>query len=537
MYNDDQLNVKREATLRAARWLTDRVAILRAQAIKAEEEVQDYRAEHGLLQVTGTRFDAKELTGLQGELIGTQVELSEIEAKIEVVQSMRQQGAEAGSLAEVLVSPLVGELRRQLIALQRQQTQLLNDYGTRHPAVVNVRSEIEQLSADLRSELGTIAGALENQLRILRNREATIEDKIAAAKSQSLSIDEAETRLDELQRTAHVTRAQYDSFLKRLKEVNEQQDLLEPGARLALRATEPADASFPKPNLIIAAGFVSSLLLGALLAFVREYLDTTLRSGHQLEQAFGLPNWGYVPNVKGLKSTQRPHTYLVEKPRSGYAAGLEGLRVALELSDHENPPQAVLVTSSVPDEGKTSLAIGLSVIAARSGIKTIVVDLDLRRPSVHKELGLKVRHCLFDYMAGECSIDDAIYHGGSPYDFDALPLTKPPARSLDMLRDERMAELITALRQRYDYIVLDSAPVLGLSDTVVASRLADAAVFAVRWSKTEEGMVRNALNGFLRGRMSTVGTVLTRVNPARQKSYRYGDDIQYYGKFEKYYLN
>ena len=536
LYVRDQLDIKREATSKAVAWLSARVAELHTLAQHADEAVQSYRAEHGLFASTGARLDEQQLTDLHSRLIGTQIERAATEAKLHVAQQFRD-GGSFEALAEVFSSPMLSELRRQAIRSETEETQLLQEYGERHPRIVQLRAEKEDVAAKINQELRHIARSLESEIEILRTRERAISENLATAKAQSQLVDQAELELVALESEAKASRSQHDAFLKRLKEVREQTDLLEAGARIVLNAEIPPTPAFPRPKLMTAAGFVGSLFVAGLLAFVREYFDSSLRSGQQVERAFGIANLGYVPLLRSGWRREKPHAYLFKKPRSIYAEAIEAMRLAIELQSTGKAPQVVLVTSSVPNEGKTTLAISLAISAARSGLKAVVVDLDLRHPSLHRELNLDVSGCLFSFMMGETPLEEVLYPGADSVRFDVLPLRRSPARPLDLLRSEKMAALLRELRSRYDYIVLDTAPLLGLSDSVVAARLADAIVLAVRWGKTKENMVRNSAEALLQGRVSITGAVLTLLDPQRHKRYAYGDPIEHYGKYKKYYLN
>jgi capsular exopolysaccharide synthesis family protein len=319
--------------------------------------------------------------------------------------------------------------------------------------------------------------------------------------------------------------------------LNEQQDLAEAGATVISSATAPSRPSFPQPKLMIAVGFTGSLMLGMLFAIAAESLESGLRSGRQVEQVLGIPHLGLVPKLSGLKG-EKPHQYLMKKPRSAYAEAVRAVQVGLHFSNPEQPPHVILVTSSLPGEGKTTLALSLATTAARSGHKSIVVDLDLRHPSVRRELGQAISGPgLVEVVNGELTLDEVIYHDETVPNLHAITIGRSTSNPTDLLASPKLHALLTQLRSRYNYIILDAPPLLGLADTRIAARLADAVLFVVRWGKTNDEVAVNGIDSLLESRTTVAGAVLTQVDVRNHTKRAYGDAMQYYGKYEKYYVN
>jgi capsular exopolysaccharide synthesis family protein len=227
--------------------------------------------------------------------------------------------------------------------------------------------------------------------------------------------------------------------------------------------------------------------------------------------------------------------HLLERPRSSYAEAIRAVQAAVDLVEAPRPTQVVLFTSSLPGEGKTTLALSFAVSAARSGLKTIIVDLDMRYPSVAHELGHTPSAGLVEFLAGDEPLDKIVQPSGVHPELDVIALRHLCSSPSDVLRSPKMTSLLTLLRARYRYVVLDAPPVLGITDTRTMAKWADAVLFVVQWEKTTEHIAWNGLKALLDSHARVAGAVLTQVDMRRHAKYKYGDVVQYYGRYKKYY--
>jgi succinoglycan biosynthesis transport protein ExoP len=538
LYVDNRLDAKRSATSRAAEWLSERANQLRVALLASESAIAAYRAEHELMvDSRGVMLDDETLAALNKELIVARAERTQRGAKLSQVRKLRGQAGGLDSIMEVISSPTIGNLRRQEAELMRQEAQLAQEYGVNHPTLLQTRAERRNLADKIDIEIQNIIRGLENELEVAASRESALEEHLNQAKRHIADNRAAQVNLRELERESEANRLLYTTVLNRYKELNEQGDLAEAGATVISSATAPLRPSFPQPKLMIAVGFTGSLMLGMLFAIAAEGLESGLRSGRQVEQVLGVPHLGLVPKLKGLKG-EKPHQYLMKKPRSAYAEAVRAVQVGLHFSNPEQPPHVILVTSSLPGEGKTTLALSLATTAARSGHKSIVVDLDLRHPSVRRELGQAISGPgLVEAVNGEHALEEVIYHDEAVPNLHAITIGRSTSNPTDLLASPKLQALLTQLRSRYNYIILDAPPLLGLADTRIAAPLADAVLFVVRWGKTNDEVAVNGIDSLLESRTAVAGAVLTQVDVRSHTKRAYGDAMQYYGKYEKYYMN
>lgn len=537
-YVHTQLASKIQATTKATRWLTERVEQLRDRVLEGEHAVEEYRKANQLVDSPGgTPLNAQQLAAVNETLIAARAGRADKEARLEQLRQALQGGGRYDAIAEVIASPLIIMLREQETALLRHKAQLSREYGERHPQMLQVNAELQDLTAKIEREARNIVRVLEDEVTMAQRRERALEDSLAEAKSQSAAIGQAGIQLAELEREAAANRAIYETFLARLTETGEQKDLLEPDARLISAAFVPKSPSFPRPKLMVISGFTASVMMGVLLAFLTEHLDRSLRTGRHLEELLGVGSLGMVPAIRPRKGRQKHHQYLLEKPLSEYAEAIRSVRKSLELSNVDSPPQVIMVTSTLPGEGKTTLATSLAASCASAGFETVLVDLDLRHPSVARQLNQPVEADLIDFMTGQALLEDIIHTVPAVDRLSYIPIKQLTRSPLNLLESQRMSSLIADLRARYEYVVLDTPPTLGITDARTTALLADAVLFVVRWQQTKAEPAQRGIEILLESHARVAGAVLTQVNLRRLRKLAYGDSTDYHKSYRAYYKN
>ncbi|MFZ1430692.1 MAG: Wzz/FepE/Etk N-terminal domain-containing protein [Geminicoccaceae bacterium] len=536
LYIQDQINSKLGATDKASGWLEQRLNELRTEVQKSDEAVQKFKTTNNIVEAGGTTLNDQELSDLNRELVTAQADLAAKQSKLRIIRDMGGSAAALQSVGDVTASPMVLQLRQQQIELERQESQLRTLYGDRHPLIVQLKDEKAKVAAGIREEVSRVTHTLENDVKVASVQVGSIQSALDKLKNRSVQDRVADVQLQELDRVALANRTLYEQLLARFNETQDQQGIVEADARVIAKASPPVSPSSPGPKLFAAAGFTVSFLLGSLMAVLLERLDRGLRSAREVESALGLTTLGLVPRVDRLRRKQRPHQYLREKPLSSYAEAIRGVLTALRLSNPQNPPRVLLVTSSLPEEGKTTFAVSLASLVARSQKRVLLIDLDLRHPSVHRELGWQVSAGLVEYMAGERTLQEVI-HNDLETGLHFLPVKAHTTTPTDLLESDKMRELLQVCRENYDLIVLDSAPVASVNDTKVAAGLADRVVFIVRWGKTIESAARDSLRSLREAGIEPAGAVLAQIDLRKHAQYRYGDIGQYYTRSRRYYVN
>jgi exopolysaccharide transport family protein len=537
IYVDDQLKTKLFATDRASVWLQERLDTLKEEVRAAEEAVERYRSQNNLLDSNnGMLLNDQELSDLNRELITARADLAERQAKLSLVRGLRGRGQGLDAIGEVVASPVIVNLRAQEVQMIREEAELRSLYGERHPKMQQLAAEKANIQTKILAEVTRITTVLENDVAVASARARTIESQLGGMKSRSTENRGAEVRLRELERQALTSRTLYEAFLARFKETREQQEIAEPDSRLVAIAAPPSKPSTPGATLFAAAGLLASGMLATMLALLLDRLDRGLRSAREVEAALGLPTMALVPRLDKLKRGQKPYQYLMDKPLSAYTESIRSIYMALKLTSVDRAPKVILVTSSLPEEGKTTIAVCLATFAARSHKRVLLIDLDLRHPSVHRELGWSVSHGLVEYLVDDRPLDEAIQHDLET-GLHFLPVKAQTSNPTDLLESERLRALIETCRARYDYVIIDSAPLVSVTDSRLAALLADKTVFVIKWGDTVESAAQDGVQTLRDIGIDIAGAVLTQIDLKRHAQYHYADIGEYYNKTKNYYVN
>ncbi len=536
-YVMDRLEASFENARRVTSWLGDRLASLRKDVSEAESAVEEYRATYGLRRKadSGSTINEQQLSELNSRLVIARSELAQRQARMEQVRSLMQSQGSLEAMADVLQSPLIQRMREQQTTIQREMSEALKTYGERHPRIVGYRADLAELKGRINDEMRKISDSITNEVAVSAAGVRTLERDLAGLRSQNNAAGGAEVRLRELERQAETSRQLYEAFLSRFKRDAEQDSVKRANARVISEAQVPVGSSYPRPIQILSVVTILALVLGIVITFLIDHLDSAVRSSDEAESLAGVPTLAILSTIRG-RGDDIAKT-LIAKPRSAIADGLRGLRIALKIGWEETQGRApvVVITSSTPKEGKTFLATGLAVTWGRSEGNVLLIDGDIYRPRLHNMLTSTNEKGLVQVLSGEISAEDAIIPNVSP-GLDLLPAGRA-ADVADLLSQERIDRIIESLRGRYSQIIIDGPPVLAIADSRILARAADRVIYVVRWNMTPRDAVRNGLKLLREAKAPVFGTVLSQVNRRRHALYDYGDYGSYYGRYTEYYAD
>jgi exopolysaccharide transport family protein len=538
-YAVDQLDARLDATKRASAWFADRLEELKNQVREAEEAVARYRDENGLTQTSpNITLNQQQLADLNARLVAARTEVAEKKARADLLQALQAKGGKIDAFPELASSGFLAQLRAQEADVARREADLVSRYGDQHPLVVNVRAEHREVLRAIAAEIARQAANVTNEYELAKARLAGIEQTLKEVSGQTGTDARTAITLRELERTASVNKALYEDFLQRAKATQEQSTFQARDTRVITPAVPPTIPSSPRKGRVLGISAVLGLVLGIGSAVLMELLSAGFTSTRQIEETLELPVLTSVGRlgrnelaVDG-RTTSIPR-YVVLKPLSRISEAMRALRSGVHMTDVDKPPKVVQITSSVPSEGKTTIALALAASAASSKLRVLFVDADLRRPSASRLLGIEGKKGLVDLLLGEAAAGEAI-----GYDEDlqiwTLPAGSKSQSPADLMSSERMKGLIETFRTSFDYVVIDSPPVAPVVDTLILSRLVDKTVFVVRWGSTHRDVVQRSLEQ-LSPHREVAGIVLNMVN--QKSARRYPGSVAGYGsvKYDRYY--
>ncbi|PJK29028.1 GumC family protein [Minwuia thermotolerans] len=536
-YVESTRTEKSDATSRASDFLRDEVELLKIQYQQSEQALEQFSRETGYVS-QGDRLSLieEQVAEFNRQLVEARQELAEAEARNQQVQRLLEEEGGIETVASVLDSPLIGRLREQEAEVVREIAELRTQLRDRHPRLLLKRAELEDLQNKIRGEINKIVIGQNNNLELSRVRVRNLEQEVAILQAQVQRQSDAEVTLQALRSERDANKQLYETVLGRFNEINlQERSPQQANARIITPASTPLFPSFPRKSLTLAAALVGSAMLAVMVVFLIEYMDSGFRSLQQLQQSIYVPALGIVPRLSVMEARRyTPEEFVLDQPNSLYAEAIRTIRTSLMLSSIDRPPKSVMFTSSVPAEGKTSTAVSVARAAAKAGQRTILVDCDLRKPSVHESLRVPNGQGVVEILTGAADLNDAIeidLKSGLHYITAGAKAPNPP----DALGSAAMRQLIGELENRYDLVILDTPPVLPVSDSLVLLRNVDKTVFLVRWGSTRREAVLAGIRQVQEANGDLAGVAMTRVDIRRHQKYNYSDSYFYYRGYGKYY--
>ena len=529
-----------DETHNATTWLDSRLSQLRNDAQSADTAVQQYKIQHNLMSAQGATLTEQEISTLDTQLAQARTADAEQEARLHTAQRQLAAGSNGGDVGEAMNNAVVQNLRAQRAQASAQLADLQARYGDRYAEVVKAKQDLEAIDAQIASEIERTISNLKAQAEISRTRVASIAANAAQSRGALVSNNEAEVRLDQLQRDAEAARSIYDAFLERYKEALAKEGDLPTDAKMVSPAKPPTGPSSPNPKLDMLIALGAGLVSGLAAMLVADFLSRGVSNLAEVEELFDLPALGEIPvlastlPLRKRRDRPEPSDYLVKFPLSRFAESFRNLRSSISSSRVGQNVQVVALTSSLPNEGKTTTAICLARTVALAGSRVVLVDCDLRQRAIGRVLGSEPTQGLVEVLSGSASLDEVLVRD-TLTDMQILPLASSAFTPKDVFGSEAMRGLIAELRTRFDVVLLDTAPVLAVADTRVLAPLADATVFLTRWRKTTRQTVVAALRGLGAENIFIAGVALTQVD-LREQALAGEGASHYYRAYAKYYV-
>jgi polysaccharide biosynthesis transport protein len=508
-YLKQQLQNKSRITGEASEWIEQKLEGLRQRVVDSDRSVTQYKAEQGLFDSeNGQRLEDRQIARVMEQLIIVRSQVAETRAKYEQVQKLVKTPGGRGAAADVLESNTIRLMKDQLATVTRREAELETRYGARHPEMLKSKAQLKDIERQIDNEISQILSNYKSSFEVAENRERALAGQLDTMKAGQAAINDSGVRLRDLEREANANKALYESFLARFKQTVEHQTLQVADSRMVEAATVPLFPSAPKKAKIVAMGLFGGLGLALALVVFLEMMKPGLARPEEFERATQLPHLATVPEISiqpGLQAQGRQLTnrIILSQPEGQFAEAVRAVRHAVDLRWRTGQGRTILFASSLPEDGKSSLASNLAIHYASTGERVLLIDADLRRSNLTKtSLASPPEIGLFDCLAQRIPIERAILRDRST-GLCFLPAhgAAPPAASIpNMLTSPAMAGVLNRLRQQFDVIVIDSPPILPVVDARILAEYVDQILFVVKWRVTakdtaQRGLRLMALNG------------------------------------------
>ena len=438
----------------------------------------------------------------------------------EEVERLLQAGTSIDSIPQVVNNSLIREMRKSLAEKEALLANLLKRYKDKYPDVIRTREEVASLKDSIQKESQKVREGIRAEAELARAKESSMSSELKKKEQESFELSQLRIQYDVLSRQAEQSKLLYNVVLQRMKET----DLTSKD-----KAHVPMSPVKPRVVVTLFLGLVGGLVVAIGLAFFVNYLDDSIKSQDDVETYLRLPFLGYIPNIKTnsvLERDMQAHLH----PQSNAAEGFRTLRAAIALSPGSDKYRVVAVTSTIPAEGKSLVASNLAIVMAQTGLKTLLVDADLRRPSVHKVFRLQSPVGLSSYLLEKVSRVDEFVHTSEVPHLDVVCCGAVPSSPSELAGSKRMRQFLQEVRSRYDRVILDCPPVSAVSDPLIIASLSDGVTFVTKFNKIRRDHARKTIQRIQDSGIHILGVVLNDVDYLRS---RYAYAYQYY---EKHYL-
>ena len=518
-----QSNLERKfnATAYARRFIEERLQATKIALEESERQLVAYAEEQGILDLSdaggskiGASLDATTLSALNAALADAQTRRVDAELRLQEMRSAEQSGA--------LENQLIENLSLQRSALAAEYRQKRNVLKPEFPEMQRLTVQMEELDAEIAAERERIVSRIEGELRTARSTETSIAARINESKEALQSLRNRSIEYNIHSREVDTNRSQYEALLQRLKEVSIAGGVGTSQVAIVDQAIPPKVAFSPNVSRSLVQGFILSLALGIGLAFALEYLDDTIKDPSDTKSKLGVTTIGLIPYVKGAD----PLNELMNNVRSPLSEAIASARTALQFSTSDGIPRSLLVTSVRPGEGKTSTSAGFGVSFARIGLRVLIIDADMRKPSFVVDADASVG--LSGLLTQDRNLMDELVGGAVPNLF-LLPCGVVPPSPAELLASGKLASIIQEAEQNFDVVIIDSPPMLGFADAAILADRCEATVMVVQSGAIRRQVAQRNLERLREANANVVGVILSKFKSER---FQYGYDYDYHYGYE-----
>jgi len=547
-YLERQLDQKIAEVTKANQELGGQLERMRQEAEQAQAAVQQYKIAHNLYSAEGATMAEQVVSALNQQIAQAQAEAAEKQARLAAAMQQVQRGSGGADVTAAVGSDTIKELRKQEAEKSAHLAELQAVFKPDYPEVKRTQAELDSIHKQIQAELNRIMSSVRADASASAQRAGSLLASRGRAEGGLKANNEALVGLVALQQRADAAKTVYDAYLNRAKEVAAEGAIQQPDATIDSQAARPLKPYSPNKKLAAAFGLLLGLLAGALTIVLTEIWDRRLRSRTDVEARLGVPFAGVLPESEGQarlpgmkllgsrpsRSSALIAREVVDHRFSGFAESFRNLRAFLNFTSGAPDARLLAVTSSLPQEGKSLTSLCLARTLALSGSEVVLVDCDLRRRGMSKTLG-QAKVGLVEVIEGKATLEQALVRDADSGAW-ILPAAAATPPHYDLFSRPEADRLFRDLAGRFDQVVLDLPPVLGVADARILAAMADRVLYLVRWNKTPARTAQSGLEVLRECGANVVGAVLTQVNVNQQARYGYCDSSDYFKHYRQYYL-
>jgi exopolysaccharide transport family protein len=553
-YIDDQQEVKHQANHTASEWLQERLQELGRQSAAADQAVVDFKQQNNIVSAAGKRMDEQNLQDLNTRLASARAHTSDVSARLNriesIIRSWTPNATLDASVSDELSNSILTNLRQQYLDLSRKEAEFSEKYGRDHQAVVNMRNRLRDLRTSAFDELRRIAETFKSDYAIAKQRQTEAENQLNQVISETQTANRAQARLRELESAATTYHSLYESFLQRYTGALQQDTFpLHEARQISMASVTTVK---PKPLIIFALSLMGGIALGAGIGLLRDLMDRVFRTRNHVQSLLQVPCIAMVPLLKTSASRRTRSASnmseertlardasvfwkVVDSPMSTFAESIRSIKLATTHLYGTEPNKVIGFTSALPHEGKTTIAAAVAQLAAQAGSRVIIVDCDLRIPSLSRRLAPSATVGIVDVIFGDRSLEEAVWRDPKTNLFFLPAVTRAPLFSSEMLESEATKRLIERLREHFDFVIVDLPPLVPIIDAKAAAHLVDCMILVIEWGRTKVGVVRHALDTAPNLHQTIIGAVLNKTNMDRLPQYEVQHKSIYKTKYYERY--
>jgi len=507
-----------DASAYAKNYLEERLQQLKLKLEDSEKQLVAFAQQQGIVSIDQQQSPAaQELQSINASLAAAQQQRIEAEAKFR-----RSQSTPADALPEVLLSSIVGQLKNRRTELLSEYQEKLRIFKPGYPAMEQLQGQIEEIDRQLTGEIGRIKSAVRSEYEAARSAESMLGLRLAELKAQLLDLQGRSIQYNIIKREVDTNRELYDGLLQRYKEIGVAGGITANNISVVDRARAPTSRFSPNLGRSLLLGLFAGLAAGIFLALLFEHLDDTIKSPEDVEQKFGLAVLGVIPRLQRGSPLEA-----LKDPRSPFSESYRSVRTALQFSTEAGVPRTLFVTSSAPGEGKSTTALTLALHFAQLGKRVLLIDADLRNPTIHQALRVPNTGGLSNYLSG-ASRPLKFLHPTQVKNLACLCSGPLPPNPAELLAGARLVTLLRLAAASFDQVIIDGPPMLGIADAAILSNLAGGTVLVIEAGSTRLGYARGVLRRLNAARARVLGVVMTKLDPRR------GGAVYGYGGYNYY---